>query len=110
PLFPHLRLRADDGPERHAGEGVRLVRQRVGILVPPRGAGRQAPVSRGRFRKKTIREVGGRGGGRLVPRRGAGRQAPVSRGRFRKKTIRDVEVKGRRTLVRVDFNVPLERE
>jgi phosphoglycerate kinase len=34
----------------------------------------------------------------------------VSRGRFRKKTIRDVEVKGRRTLVRVDFNVPLERE
>ena len=27
---------------------------------------------------------------------------------MRKKTLRDVEVKGRRVLVRVDFNVPLE--
>ncbi len=34
----------------------------------------------------------------------------MSRGRFRKKTVRDVEVEGRRTLVRVDFNVPLERQ
>jgi phosphoglycerate kinase len=34
----------------------------------------------------------------------------VSRGRFRKKTIRDLEVEGRRTLVRVDFNVPIEHD
>ena len=36
-----LRLAAHDGHRRHAGEGGRLVRQRVGLLVPAGGAGRE---------------------------------------------------------------------
>ena len=66
-------------------EGVRLVRQRVGLLVPARRAG-------------------GKG-----PRLPAG--ARLSAGdAFPKKTVRDVDLGGRRVLVRVDFNVPLEGE
>ena len=40
-VLVHLRQRADDG-ERHDGEGVRLVRQRVGLLVPARRPREQA--------------------------------------------------------------------
>ncbi len=40
-LLVHLRQQADDG-ERDDGEGVRLVRQRVGLLVPARRPREQA--------------------------------------------------------------------
>jgi phosphoglycerate kinase len=39
---------------------------------------------------------------------GTGEQAPAARGRFEKASVRDADVEGRRVLVRVDFNVPLE--
>ena len=39
-VLVHLRQRADDG-ERHDGQGLRLVRQRVGLLVPARRPGRE---------------------------------------------------------------------
>ncbi len=39
---------------------------------------------------------------------GTGEQAPPARGRFDKASVRDAELEGRRVLVRVDFNVPLE--
>ena len=42
-VLVHLRQRADDGERRH-GQGVRLVRQRVGLLVPARRSDRQAPL------------------------------------------------------------------
>ena len=42
-VLVHLRQPDHDGA-RHAGEGLRLVRQRVGLLVPARGSHRQAPA------------------------------------------------------------------
>ena len=41
-VLVHLRQPADDGA-RKRGQGVRLVRQRVGLLVPARRRDRQAP-------------------------------------------------------------------
>ncbi len=86
----HLRQRADDGA-RLAGEGVRLVRQRVGLLVPP-----------------------GRPGRRRSPPRCLPLSAPAPRSRAgpkpvrRPRSVRDADVDGRRVLVRADLNVPLE--
>ena len=42
------RLQADGGAGRHDAEGGRLVRQRVGLLQPPRGPGAEGSVSDGR--------------------------------------------------------------
>ncbi len=44
-VLVHLRQQADDGA-REDGEGVRLVRQRVGLLVPAGRSDREAPVAR----------------------------------------------------------------
>ena len=82
-----VRLGAHDGHRQDAPEGGRLVRQRVGLLVPADGAG---------------------GEGLRLP---AGARLSLSARRaFPKKTVRDVDPGGRRPLVRVDFNVPLEGE
>ena len=83
PSLVDLRRRADDGDRRAAGEGGRLVRQRVGLLEPLRRAGREGARAEA-------------GGGRraLELRQG---ERPGRR------------VEGKRVLVRVDFNVPLDR-
>ena len=62
-----------------AGQGRLLVRQRVGLLEPLRRARRE----------------GARAGGRRLSE-------------FRKASVRDAPVEGKRALVRVDFNVPLD--
>ena len=81
PALLDLRRRPDDGDRRRqADQGGLLVRQRVGLLEPLRRAGRQGPLS-------------GRAG------------SVVS---FSKASVRDAEVAGKRVLVRVDFNVPLD--
>ncbi len=75
----HLRLEVHERRRRNADQGLGLVRQRVGLRVALRGL---APVRRRplvTMNKKTIRDLS------------------------------DQEVKGRRALVRVDFNVPLEK-
>ena len=57
-----LRLEAHDGHRRHAREGRRLVRQRVGLLVPAGGAGREGP----RLAARPL-DVSSRHGARSVP-------------------------------------------
>ena len=82
PALLDLRRRPDDGDRRRqADQGGLLVRQRVGLLQPLRRAGRQGPLSAG------------------------ARGRSVS---FAKASVRDAEVAGKRVLVRVDFNVPLD--
>ncbi len=49
PVLVHLRQQADDG-ERPHGQGLRLVRQRVGLLVPARRPRREDRVRRTRCR------------------------------------------------------------
>ena len=68
------------GDGKH-GQGGLLVRQRVGLLEPLRRAGRQGPLSA----RPEARSVS-----------------------FAKASVRDAEVAGKRVLVRVDFNVPLD--
>ncbi len=81
PALLDLRRRPDDGDRRRqADQGGLLVRQRVGLLQPLRRAGRQGPL---------IRAADG----------------AVS---FAKASVRDADVAGKRVLVRVDFNVPLD--
>ena len=72
PVLVDLRLRADVGHGRHAGQGRRLVRQRVGLLEPRAWSWRR--------RCWCVR------------------------------TLEDLDVDGKRVLVRVDFNVPLDEE
>ena len=78
-VLVHLRQRSDDG-ERDDGEGVRLVRQRVGLLVPARRPRRQ--------------DLGD------IPLQSPPDDTPRS--------VRDADVGGKRVLVRSDLNVPLE--
>ena len=88
PVLVDLRLAADDGARRAAGEGRLLVRQRVGLLQP-----------RGRPRSARPRRRPGRVGDRS--------EAPAAA--LGKRTVRDLELDaGERVLVRVDFNVPLD--
>ena len=51
-----LRLRADVGARRHAGQGRRLVRQRVGLLEPLRGARPEGARACARLTISTSRE------------------------------------------------------
>ena len=82
------RRRVDHGHRRHAGQGHRLVRQRVGLQLPHR----RPPEPRG----------GAPARSRLGP--SVSRQTGDD---MNIQTIRDVEVAGRRVFVRVDFNVPM---
>jgi 3-phosphoglycerate kinase len=40
----------------------------------------------------------------------SGREQLPTAGKFNKKTVRDIEVKGKKVLVRVDYNVPLDKD
>ena len=73
----HRRAAWTRWPSATTGQGHRLVRQRVGLLLPRR---RPDPVHR---------------------RRGSSMD---------KATVRDIDVRGKRVLVRVDFNVPLDAD
>ena len=89
------RLAADGGDRRHDAEGGRLVRQRVGLLQPPRGPRAEGAVSR---RDRAARRLGAED---------VQEQSAKSGGSMR--SIDDLDVHGKRVLVRVDFNVPLAR-
>ena len=91
-----LRRAADDGRRRHAGEGRRVVRQRVGLLEPARrarsararaGGGERVDDSAlldapgpGRLREERLRVRAGRGR-RAAPRRRAAAGARAARRR-----------------------------
>ncbi len=100
-VFVDLRLEADDGDRRAAGEGRGLVRQRVGLLQP-RGGSRRACAHRpgpARSLSASKDRAGGLKSGGGAP--------PLLD--FAKRTVRDLELSpGTRVLARVDFNVPLE--
>src|SRR3954453_17709482 len=74
-----LRQRADDG-ERESRQGLRLVRQRVGLQLPPRRPRREDRGDDARRRRRLMR----------LPR-----------------SVRDADVAGKTVLVRSDLNVPL---
>ena len=86
-LLVDLRLAAHDGHRRDAREGGRLVRQRVGLLVPARRAGREG----------------------LAPRSRRSPSWPSVRASRRRPSATSRPAAGA-VLVRVDFNVPLEGE
>ena len=75
-----LRQRPDDG-ERQPREGLQLVRQRVGLQLPPRRPRREDRAD----------DAGGRRSLMRMPR-----------------SVRDADVAGKTVLVRADLNVPLE--
>ena len=83
PALVDLRLGADDGDRGQHGQGLLLVRQRVGLLQPLRRARRQGP-------------------------RAGRRRCVASAGRFAKASVRDAEVAGAGCWCRADLNVPLE--
>ena len=55
-VLVHLRQQADDG-ERHDGQGLRLVRQRVGLLVPARRPREQARRGSALRLPRSVREA-----------------------------------------------------
>ena len=103
-----------DAPDHHGhrrqdGQGADLVRQRVGLLGarrrPGQLDGRQGPVENRRTvttRKRV--DMGHVQPIYLLPLSHFSRREAS----MNKKTVRDIDVKGKRVLMRVDFNVPLK--
>ena len=93
---PHSSIFDASVTDRHGGhdaEGPRLVRQRVGLLEPPRRPRAEGPLGPGVERRS---------------RGGEGRRAELDKGVFTKASVRDARVDGKKVLVRADFNVPLD--
>ena len=102
-----------DVPRRQLREGHHLVRQRVGLQLPrrrPHLVRGGAPLVARRFARP-----GARHRARIAnppPRARSGSRPaghiPESEHRMDKLTVRDFDPAGKRVLVRVDFNVPIE--
>ena len=84
PVLVDLRRRADGGHRGHARQGRRLVRQRVGLLEPLRGAGPEGAGACARLTTSTSRASASSSGSTSTSRSTRTAGSPTTRGSARR--------------------------
>ena len=106
-----LRLRAHRGARRHAGEGRRLVRQRVGLLEPRGRAGREGAGACARLTTWTSRGSASSSGWTSTSPWTRTRTSPTTpASRAALPTLKELREKGARLLLAAHLGRPKDRE